>query len=83
MFITNEQKYAYQLLHDAYYGSGLFSLGRGLKQHPRESIDNYNFRKKLSSYSNHTAAIINANVDPILMMKFEESIKKRLNSKCF
>ena len=52
MFITNEQKYAYQLLHDAYYGSGLFSLGRGLKQHPRESIDNYNFRKKLSSYSN-------------------------------
>ena len=41
MFITNEQKYAYQLLHDAYYGSGLFSLGRGLKQHPRESIDNF------------------------------------------
>ena len=48
MYISSEQKYAYKLLHDAYYGSGLFSLGRGLKQHPRESLDNYNFRKMLT-----------------------------------
>ena len=50
MYISSEQKYAYKLLHDAYYGSGLFSLGRGLKQHPRENLDNYNFRKALSSH---------------------------------
>ena len=83
MFITNEQKYAYQLLHDAYYGSGLFSLGRGLKQHPRESIDNYNFRKKLSSYSNHTAAIINANVDPIFNDEIRREYKETAKFKVF
>ena len=76
MYISSEQKYAYKLLHDAYYGSGLFSLGRGLKQHPRESLDNYNFRKMLSSYSNHIAPIVNANVDPI----FNDEIRREYNS---
>lgn len=35
----------YMMIHDAYYGTGLFVQGRGLIQHPRESVENFMNRK--------------------------------------
>ena len=35
--MDSEKLYGYKLLKDAYYGTGLFSVGRGLVRHPRES----------------------------------------------
>lgn len=55
------------LLHDAYYGTGLFWKGTGLRRHPRESEANYNERKELAYYLNYTGPIVNASVDPIFV----------------
>lgn len=66
----------YSLIHDAYYGTGLFSHGYGLIQHPRESIENYINRKKLAYYWNYTGPIVNAMVDPI----FKDDIKREYRS---
>lgn len=55
----------YQLLTDTYYGTGLFEGGRGLRRHPRESIENYHDRQALAYYWNYTAPIVNAFVSPI------------------
>ncbi len=62
----------YGLIHDAYYGIGRFSAGRGLIMHPRESLENYENRQKLAYYWNYTGPIINAMVDPI----FKDDIKR-------
>ena len=35
--MDSEKLYGYKLLKDAYYGTGLFSVGRGLVRHPRET----------------------------------------------
>lgn len=53
------------LLHDAYFGVGLFEGGKGLRQHPRESPENFIDRQALAYYLNYTAPILNAAVDPI------------------
>ena len=65
----------YELLHDAYYGTGMFAAGGALKRHPREDEKNYIFRQHLSYYLNHTAPIINACVDPI----FKDTISRDYN----
>ena len=70
--MDSEKLYGYKLLKDAYYGTGLFSVGRGLVRHPRESTPNYAFRKKLAYYLNYTGPIVNASVDPI----FRDTIKR-------
>ena len=70
--MDSEKLYGYKLLKDAYYGTGLFSVGRGLVRHPRESTQNYAFRKKLAYYLNYTGPIVNASVDPI----FRDTIKR-------
>nr|DAJ22910.1 MAG TPA: portal protein [Caudoviricetes sp.] len=62
----------YTLLENAYYGTGIFENGQGLRQHPRESIENYIDRKGLAYYLNYTAPIVNAGVDPI----FKNNIKR-------
>lgn len=61
-----------QLLTDAYYGTGLFMHGRGIRRHPRESEDNFRDRKGLAYYLNYTGPIVNAAVDPI----FKDEIKR-------
>lgn len=61
----NRKVYTSTLLHDAYYGTGLFENGVGIRQHPRESVFNYNDRKALAYYLNYMAPIVNAGVDPI------------------
>lgn len=68
------------LLHDAYFGVGLFEDGKGLRQHPRESIENFQDRQGLAYYLNYTAPIVNAAVDPI----FKDDIPRDYNdSKLF
>nr|DAD97025.1 MAG TPA: portal protein [Myoviridae sp. cteaT5] len=73
--LTNMRNSEYELLHDAYYGTGMFAAGGALQKHPRESAANYTFRQKLSYYLNHTAPIINACVDPI----FKDTISRDYN----
>lgn len=73
--LTNMRNSEYELLHDAYYGTGMFAAGGALQKHPRESAENYTFRQQLSYYLNHTAPIINACVDPI----FKDTISRDYN----
>lgn len=73
--LTNMRNSEYELLHDAYYGTGMFAVGGALKRHPREDEKNYIFRQHLSYYLNHTAPIINACVDPI----FKDTISRDYN----
>lgn len=73
--LTNMRNSEYELLHDAYYGTGMFAAGAALQKHPRESAANYTFRQQLSYYLNHTAPIINACVDPI----FKDTISRNYN----
>lgn len=70
----------YMMIHDAYYGTGLFAQGRGLIQHPRESVENFMNRKKLAYYWNYTGPIVNAMVDPI----FKDEVRREYrNSEMF
>lgn len=73
--LTNARNDEYELLHDAYYGTGMFAAGGALQQHPREDAKNYAFRQSLSYFLNHTAPIINACVDPI----FKDTISRNYN----
>lgn len=57
--------YNYQLLKDAYSGSGGFSNGAYLTKHKRESNEDYRFRRETAYYLNYFAPIVNALVDPI------------------
>ena len=65
----------YSLLTDAYFGTGLFENGAGLRQHPREDPANYKDRQGLAYYLNYTGPIVNAAVDPI----FKNDIKRDYN----
>lgn len=73
--LTNARNDEYELLHDAYYGTGMFAAGGALQKHPREDAKNYTFRQQLSYFLNHTAPIINACVDPI----FKDTISRNYN----
>lgn len=73
--LTNARNDEYELLHDAYYGTGMFAAGGALQKHPREDAKNYTFRQSLSYFLNHTAPIINACVDPI----FKDTISRNYN----
>ena len=73
--LTNARNDEYELLHDAYYGTGMFAAGGALQRHPREDTKNYTFRQQLSYFLNHTAPIINACVDPI----FKDTISRNYN----
>lgn len=73
--LTNARNDEYELLHDAYYGTGMFAAGGALQKHPREDTKNYTFRQSLSYFLNHTAPIINACVDPI----FKDTISRNYN----
>ena len=55
----------YQLLKDAYYGTGGFASGMYLTRHKRETDDDYKFRQANAYYLNYFAPIVNALVDPI------------------
>ena len=65
----------YTLLHDAYYGVGLFENGEGLRKHPREMEENFADRKALAYYLNYLNGIVNSVVDPI----FKDDIKTDYN----
>ncbi len=65
----------YTLLHDAYYGVGLFENGAGLRKHPREDDANFKDRQALAYYLNYLNGIVNAVVDPI----FKDDIKNDYN----
>ena len=54
----------YNLIHDAYYGTGGFA-GPYLIKHGRETEDNYRNRIRMAYYMNYFAPIVNALVDPV------------------
>ena len=62
----------YQLLRDAYFGTGGFADGAYLVKHKREQVDKYKNRKALAYYLNYTATAVNSHVDPI----FRQEIKR-------
>lgn len=55
----------YQLLRDAYYGTGGFATGSYLNKHKRESKEDYQFRQANAYYLNYFSPIVNALVEPI------------------
>lgn len=57
--------FGYQLLKDAYFGTGGFENGTYLNKHKRESDEDYTYRRKNAYYLNYFAPIVNALVDPI------------------
>ncbi len=55
----------YDLLYDAYTGSGGFLDGSYLFRHKREDIVDFNNRRKQACYSNYTRLIVNSLDNPI------------------
>lgn len=55
----------YELLHDAYYGTGGFANGDYLVAHRRETVVKYESRKSIAYYLNYVAPVVNSHVDPI------------------
>ena len=74
--MANPRDSEYELLHDAYYGTGMFANGGALPKYSRESSQNYEYRQKLSYYLNHTGPILNASVDPIFKDEISRDYSK-------
>jgi len=55
----------YELLRNAYYGTGGFEDGSYLVQHKREQSDNYEARQLISHYLNYVQPVVNSHVDPV------------------
>ena len=55
----------YQLIKDAYYGSGGFIDSSYLIRGDKETDEKYILRKQLSSYSNYFAQVVDANIEDI------------------
>lgn len=73
---NNPRAEEYELLHDAYYGSGMFASGAAVTEHARESNTSIQFRRKIAYYLNYTGPILNASVDPI----FKDEIKREYSN---
>lgn len=73
---NNPRATEYELLHDAYYGSGMFASGAAVTEHARESTQSIEFRRKIAYYLNYTGPILNASVDPI----FKDEIKREYSN---
>lgn len=66
MLLTNSlSDRDYDLLYDAYTGSGGFLDGSYLFQHKREDVMDFAIRKQQARYSNFTRVIVNSLVNPI------------------
>ena len=59
----------YQLLKDAYLGTGGFDNGGYLQRHKRESEEDFRNRRENAYYLNYVMPIVNALTDPILKRK--------------
>lgn len=55
----------YQLLHDAYKGTGGFKDGGYLVQFRREDAQNFENRKKLAYYLNYVKPVLDSHVNPL------------------
>lgn len=55
----------YELLRNAYYGTGGFETGTYLVQHKRELADNFAARQLIAHYLNYVASVVNSHVDPV------------------
>ena len=49
---SNSRSGEYELLHDAYYGSGMFANGSAITAHTRESSQSIQFRRSIAYYLN-------------------------------
>ena len=59
----------YQLLKDAYLGTGGFDNGGYLQRHKRESEEDFRNRRENAYYLNYVMPIVNALTDPIFKRK--------------
>ena len=57
---NNPRLEEYELLHDAYYGSGMFASGAAVTEHTRESAQSIDFRRKIAYYLNYTGPILSS-----------------------
>lgn len=55
----------YQLLKDAYFGTGGFENGAYLEKHKRETEEDFRSRRENAYYLNYVMPIVNALTDPI------------------
>lgn len=63
--MKNKKTELYELLTNAYHGTGGFFDGSYLKKHHRESDEKYAQRKSLAFYLNYLQPCVNAHVTPI------------------
>ena len=73
----------YQLLHDAYFGDGMFRDGSALIRHERESKTNYYRRRRLAYYLNYTGPIVDGSVAPIFKNEIRRDYKDTFKFKVF
>lgn len=65
----------YELLRNAYYGTGGFETGDYLVQHKRELPDNFIARKLIAHYLNYVAPTVNSHVDPVFRKEAQRDYK--------
>ena len=65
----------YELLRNAYYGTGGFETGDYLVQHKRELPDNFIARKLIAHYLNYVAPTVNSHVDPVFRKEAQRDWK--------
>lgn len=63
----------YELLKDAYYGTGGFKDGRYLVPHIRTDIDQFRDMKAQAFYSNYLKPVLNSHISPIFGQDAERS----------
>lgn len=75
-FVHSISEQEYDLLYDAYTGSGGFLDGAYLFRHKREDAEDFSIRQRQARYSNFTKVIVNSLVNPI----FKKSIIRDYDS---
>lgn len=65
----------YELLRNAYYGTGGFESGDYLAPHKRELLENYENRKAIAYFLNYVAPVVNSHVDPVFRKEAQRDWK--------
>ena len=66
----------YELLENAFFGTGGFKDGCYLIQHKRETTENYSTRKEIAYYLNYLKPIVGSHVNPIFRKEADRNIEK-------
>lgn len=74
--LSSREQNHYKMLSDAYYGEGGFLDGSYLKQHIRETEENYLIRCELSYFLNYVLPTVNSHVDPLFKKDAQREYKE-------